>query len=120
MNSAAGFFSWAGILTAPGATAACLLITRLLHQCFPAQLETVPEVAVAYSVATLLLLLATMALSRSISVWDYIIIPLNSAIVATTVVGGNILFGITSPVPRQEPTKAHPVETSERGLERGE
>lgn len=110
MNSAAGFFSYQGIASFPGATAACLLITRLMHQCFAHRFATVPEIAVAYAVAVILLVLATIALSPKFSIWDYIIIPINAVAVATTTCGGNILFGLVSPSPREEPVRARPIE----------
>lgn len=119
MNST-GFWDWRALGSYPGSVAAVLLITRVVHQCFPNRLARVPEIAVAYAVAVVLLTLATKALVKTFNVWDYALIPINSVAVGITTVGGNTLFGITSPAPRQEPTKAHPVETSERGPERAE
>ena len=108
MNS--GFWSWQGLATFPGATAACLLMTRLLHQVVPGRLDSVPEVAVSYSVAVVVLWLATFALADKFSPLDYVLDIVNGVAVSVTVAGGNILFGITSPDPRREPVRAPPVE----------
>ena len=86
-------------------------MTRLLHQVFPRWLEAVPEVMVSYTVSLALLLLATLALAKQFSIWDYVIVPINAVAVSVTVAGGNVLFGVTSPQPRQEPVRAPPVET---------
>ena len=109
MNST-GFWSWQGIATFPGATAACLLITRVLHQIVPHRLVDVPEVAVSYTVALALLLLATLALAKKPDAFDYLLCLINAVAVSVTVAGGNILFGITSADPRREPVRAPPVE----------
>lgn len=108
MNS--GFWSYQGIATFPGATAACLLITRLLHQIVPQRLEAVPEVAVSYTVALVLLWIATLALSKRFDPFDYLLDVINAVAVSVTVAGGNVLFGITSSDPRREPVRAPPVE----------
>ena len=108
MNS--GFWSWQGLATFPGSTAACLLITRLLHQVIPHRLADVPEVAVSYSVALALLLVATLALDKEPRVMDYLLCLINAVAVSVTVAGGNVLFGITSSDPRQEVVRARPVE----------
>jgi hypothetical protein len=105
-----GFTSWAGIATYPGATAATLLITRVLHQVIPHRLDQVPEVSVAYLISLGLLLLATVAIDGlKAGVFDYILCLINAVGVSVTVVGGNTLFGLTGP-PRQEPIRAAPVE----------
>ena len=93
MNS--GFWSWQGLATFPGATAAVLLITRLLHQVVPTRLEAVPEVAVSYTVALALLWLATLAMARRFDPFDYLLDLINAVAVSVTVAGGNVLFGIT-------------------------
>lgn len=111
MNSnTGGFLSWQGLATYPGATAACLLITRLLHQCFPKQLRDFPEIAVAYCVALVLLLLALIALQSGPRPLDFVLCVINAVGVAVTTVGGNTLFGLTSPSARQESVRAVPIE----------
>ena len=81
----------------------------------PQRLEAVPEVAVSYTVALALLLLATLAFDKAAGPFDYVLCFINAVAVAVTVAGGNVLFGITSPAPRQEPIRAPPVETRTEG-----
>ena len=111
MNS--GFWSWQGLATFPGATAACLLVTRLLHQIVPERLEAVPEVAVSYTVALALLWLATLAMAKRLDPFDYLLDLINAVAVSVTVAGGNVLFGITTADPRREQVRAPPVERVE-------
>jgi cytochrome bd-type quinol oxidase subunit 2 len=107
----AGFTSWQGLATYPGATAATLLVTRVLHQVWHNRLVDVPEVAVAYIVALVLLVLATLAIDGNApKVLDFVLCIINAVGVSVTVVGGNTLFGLTSPAPRQEVIRAPPVE----------
>lgn len=64
----------------------------------------------SYSVALVLLWLATFALAKRVDPLDYLLCMINAVAVSVTVAGGNVLFGITSADPRREPVRASPVE----------
>jgi len=100
-NPITGFFTWQVLGTQAGATAATLIIIRILDQATPDKWKKVPLIVIAYLVGAFILVGADVALPPLPDVASISLCFVNAFGVAVAAIGGDVLIrrdsGATTP-----------------------
>jgi len=91
-NPVTGFFTWQVLGTQAGATAATLIIVRILDQVTPETWRRFPIILPAYVVALFLLIGADIALPPAPDVSSILLCFVNAFGVSVTAIGGDTLI----------------------------
>lgn len=93
-NPVTGFFNWDILGSYAGATAATLIILRIIEQVEWSWLKSIPTIVESYIIGTVLLVLADVFLPPAPTAASIILCIVNGFGVAIAAVGGNTVLGL--------------------------